>query len=387
MRAPFLSALLLVFAFSTLDGQDKLVVDDRAGLLNDTVETVLREKLMADSLSYTNMVDFRDPCAYYYASLEVEGRDLILSITDCNKQLIGARNLGTHIMDASNVEQGLLLSYGMLDLIAQPGKYLLYGSGEGPAGSGAAGSGQPIPRDSALANEHDSRYFFAPSARNLKQGELYYNTVYFLLHDIQYGVTDNFSMGIGTSIIGMPVYLTPKVSIPLGVKSTLAIGDMPILGTYGTGFFGNLAYGVYTYGGSDGNVSLGAGHLYINENELTNETSSLVTNFSAMARISPYMFYLTENYVMSAVFPREAYGGNTVEEFEQRNTFWYGMMGVRIVSKNRDFISWQIGLTYVVNFPGEIDRKYNSWDHNAPEEARLVAFPTVTFTVKFGKGF
>ncbi len=234
---------------------------------------------------------------------------------------------------------------------------------------------------------HDSRYFFAPSARNLKKGELYYNAVYFLLHDIQYGLSDNFSIGIGTSVIGLPVYLTPKLSLPLGEKSTLALGDLLMVGTYGTEAIGNLAYGVYTYGGADGNVSLGAGHLYTNENQLTGQTSSLVSNFSAMARISPYIFYLTENYVMSANFNREAWTGNNYTEFVQRNTFWYGIMGIRIVSKNRDFVSWQIGMTYVINFPSEIPRQYYNWSHNARDDMNMIAFPTVSYTVKFGKHF
>ncbi len=43
-----------------------------------------------------------------------------------------------------------------------------------------------------------------------------------------------------------------------------------------------------------------------------------------------------------------------------------------------------MGLTYVVNFPGSIPVKYNSWDHDARTSASMIAFPTVGFTVKFG---
>lgn len=386
MRTHTLSFLMLCCLSIGIHAQDKLVIDDRSGILTESVEHILKEKLAPRGIELTNLVDFRKPCDYHYGELRLEDGNLILSIQDCDKAVIGAKNLGELILESASEEQGLLISFGIMDIVTQPGKFLL----EVPRVDPVQVSEVPvkeIPKDSALANEHDTRYFFAPSARNLKKGDLYYNTVYFLLHDIQYGITDNFSMGIGTSVIGLPVYLTPKLSIPLSEKSTLAVGDMPMFGTYGTEFFGNLAYGVYTYGGSDGNITIGAGHLYTNENEITSETSSLVTNFSAMARISPYIFYLTENYVMTANFQRSAWGGSTEENFIQRNTFWYGMMGIRIVSKNRDFISWQIGMTYLVNFPGEIPRKYYSWSHNAPENARLVAFPTVTFTVKFGQSF
>jgi hypothetical protein len=217
--------------------------------------------------------------------------------------------------------------------------------------------------------------------------------VYFVLHDIQYGISDNFSVGIGTSIAGLPLYLTPKLSFHLNEKNALGIGDLPMFGTWGTDFIGNLAYGVYTHGDVNGNFTIGAGHLWTNENEITNSTSSLVMNFSALGRMSRYIFFLTENYVMSANFKRSAnfssYNDYIEKDFEQRNTFWYGIMGVRIVSKNRNLTAWQVGLTYIVNYAGNIPEQYMSWNNDArtPGDLNLFAIPTVTFTVKFGKSY
>jgi hypothetical protein len=115
-----------------------------------------------------------------------------------------------------------------------------------------------------------------------------------------------------------------------------------------------------------------------------------------MARMSPNLFFLMENYVLSVNLDQEAWYYTTdpsgyteyhSEQFNQRNTIWYGIAGIRIISKNRDFISWQFGLTYIVNFPGEIPIKYMSWESSANSEINMVAFPTVSFTVKFGKKF
>jgi hypothetical protein len=383
--------------------QDKLVIDDQAGILSGEAEQVIATRLSEWGIDYTSMVDFRDRCAYYFTALELSGNDLLLTVRDCNDGLLGAKNMGSVITDAPGGEQGLLLAYAIRDIVSEPGRYHpdWADSSIVKPGTAAQGTGSAfqVP-DSLLSNEHDSRYYFAPSAFNLKKGELYYNAVYFVLHDIQYGISDHFSMGIGTSIIGLPIYLTPKLSIPLGKKNALALGDMPMFGTWGTDFMGNLAYGVFTHGNVNGNITLGAGHLYINNNEITNRTSSLVTNISALGRLTPYIFFLTENYLMSATFKRTAsfefYDPVTgydflVEDFEQRNIFWYGIMGVRIVSKTRNFIAWQVGITYIVNYAGDIPVKYlsPSWDHDArtPQDINLFAIPTVAFTVKFGKHY
>jgi len=377
--------------------QDKLVVDDRTGLLSAELEEVLTEKLAAERITYTTTVDFRSPCSYHYARLEKKGDDLILLISDCDDSVLGAKNMGASITGAPGEEQGLLLSFAMRDILSKPGAYTLTTTTPVPVSpineSGTQIISEVVPADTTLSNEHDSRYFFAPSAFNLKKGELYYNAVYFVLHDIQYGITDNFSMGIGTSIAGLPIYLTPKLSFHLNEKNSLGIGDLPMFGTWGTDFMGNLAYGVYTHGDINGNFTIGAGHLWTNENEITNNTSSLVMNFSALGRMSRYIFFLTENYLMSTNFKRNANFSNyydyVEEDFEQRNTFWYGIMGVRIVSKNRNLTAWQVGITYIVNYAGNFPEKYMSWNHNArtPNNLNLFAIPTVTYTVKFGKSY
>lgn len=384
---------MLLVSFLSVDAQNNLAIDDRAGLLSSELEEIIGQKLQEDGITYTNLVDFSKRCDYYFSILQKSGEDLVLRLNDCDGVLLGEKNLGSRIMDAPPSEQGLLISYAILDVVSNPGKYIL----TAPPVEAAATLGNtesPAPRkDSAYADEHNTRYFFGPSAYNLKKGQAYYNTIYFLIHDIQFGISDNFSLGMGTTIIGLPLYFTPKLSIPLGKKSALGVGDLLMLGTWGSDFIGNLAYGTFSTGGRNGNFTFGAGYLYTNENDLTGQTSSLVTNISAMTRLSPYIFILTENYIMSANFNRTAwyydtsnpdYGDYIEQDFVQRNTFWYGILGIRIVTKSRDFISWQAGLTYVVNFPGAIPNQYKSWDNDAASGVSMIAFPTVGFTVMFG---
>ena len=48
-------------------------------------------------------------------------------------------------------------------------------------------------------NLHDTRYFFSPSAFGLENGEGYYSHSYFFLWQTQYGISDDISIGFGTS--------------------------------------------------------------------------------------------------------------------------------------------------------------------------------------------
>jgi hypothetical protein len=394
--ASFIALLLAVKAFP----QDKMVLDDPDGFMNERVDSLLGEKLSEVGIELTASLNYSQRCQYYFSDLRNMEGDLMAAVSDCHNTVLGEKNLGSNIFGLSDQEKALLLSLAFRDIIDHPGRYLERGTVE----EKTVEAGTEIPETEGeqtklySGNEHDTRYFFAPSAFNLKQGELYYNTVYFFLHDLQYGVSNHVSMGIGTTVIGLPMYLTPKVSIPLGQKSAIAIGDLFLVGTWGTNGLGNLLYSVFSYGGNNGNISLGAGHLYTNDNDLTSKTSSAVFNLSAMGRTTPYIFFLTENYVMTvnskqfASYYSDDGMGNyeyIEEDYTQRNTFLYGIAGIRIVSKNRNFIAWQVGLTYILNFPGEIPNKYinDPWETSARTETHLIAFPTVCFTVKFGKKF
>lgn len=390
IRSLILCIILLIPSLFT-SAQDKIAIDDRVGLLSPELEEVIGGKLKAEGLTLTQMVDFTKRCEYFFSALKKTDGDLIVVLNDCEQAVLGEKNLGSGIFSAPPSEQGILITYALMDMVRDPGKYVSTAPAtiQTPVTEGAP----PTRRDSAYADEHNTRYFFAPSAYNLKKGEAYYNTIYFLIHDIQFGITDNFSLGMGTTIIGLPLYFTPKLSIPVGNKSALGIGDMLMLGTWGSDFLGNLAYGTFSSGGRNGNFTVGAGYLYTNENDLTGQTSSMVTNLSAMTRLSPFIFLLTENYVMSANFNKYASYYSNVEpydyieeEFVQRNTFWYGILGIRIVTRSRDYISWSAGLTYIVNFPGSYPQKYDSpgWQTDVSSGVRMVAFPTVGFTVKFG---
>jgi len=386
--------MVLAISYSAFS-QDKLVLDDRTGLLTSEVEALLSADLSPKGITYTTVVDFKERCAYYFSVLSLVNNDVLLTVKDCNDKILGVKNLGNLILTRQPAEKSFLLSYNFSEIMADPGKYSPAGS-QTVTEAGKTGSGSDEESTFEIS-DHRTRYFFAPSAYILKEGELYYNTVYFLLHDIQYGLSDNFSVGLGTSVIGLPIYLTPKVSFPVGEHSAFALGDMFIFGTYGTEALGNLVYGSFSTGGPDGNTTIGAGYLATNESDLTAQTSSLVVNLNGMARASDRFFLMTENYVFGINTRRYAYLDSynaatdtwsyLSEEYVQRQFLWYGIAGIRIISKNQDFVSWQIGITYVINFPGKVPVQYASWQTSFQEGINAIAFPAVSYTRKFGKKY
>lgn len=169
------SALIFALILSPLlsPAQDKLVVDDRTSMISAELEKVLSEKLAAEGITYTTTVDFRSPCNYHYAGLEKKGNDLMLRIRDCDDNILGIKNMGASMIGASGEEQGLLLAFAIRDIISNPGAYTLTtatpslpGPKDEPTTLMNAEAQQA---DTTISNEHDSRYFFAPSAFNLNE--------------------------------------------------------------------------------------------------------------------------------------------------------------------------------------------------------------------------
>lgn len=113
-------------------------------------------------------------------------------------------------------------------------------------------------------NPHASRYFYTPSAFPIEKGDGYIQTIYGGIWQFQYGITPRFSIGIGTPIIGAPVWITPKYSFNLGRNVYGALGAQVgslgwILGDWSA--VAGVGYGVLTFGSQQSNFSIGMGVL------------------------------------------------------------------------------------------------------------------------------
>ena len=152
-------------------------------------------------------------------------------------------------------------------------------------------------------NPHATRYFFGPNGYGLRKGEGYYQNTWVFFNQVSYGISDNFSMGLGIIPLFLfagaptPVWITPKVSLPIKRdKISLGLGGLfgTVLGGDG-GAFG-IAYGQATFGSRDRNINVGLGYGYADESWANTPTISV----SGVYRVGKKFALMTENYMISA---------------------------------------------------------------------------------------
>lgn len=144
-----------------------------------------------------------------------------------------------------------------------------------------------------------TRMFITPTARNLHQGEGYVQALNVFLLGVNYGLTDNVSVGLLVPVIpflGVPALaITPKVSVPVNDKLHLGVG---VLYGFATGIGGGsgsagIGYGLATYGSADTNVTFGLGYGFSSGGI----GSSPVGVIGANVRLSRLFSLVNETYI------------------------------------------------------------------------------------------
>lgn len=183
-----------------------------------------------------------------------------------------------------------------------------------------------------LTTDFSTRYFITTNGLSLKKGE---NYVLWNLYgpDFQFGIRDNFSFGILTSWLGIPVIATLKKSFPLGKNLHAAIG-----GLFGTGswvlpeFGGALPFGSLTYGTPTNHITLSGGYGAIwAENELQGRALSSIAGSVQLSDKFSLVFdsfilfegrgrYVTNNfeeYILNPVTGEYEWIYKEIESFER----------------------------------------------------------------------
>lgn len=152
-------------------------------------------------------------------------------------------------------------------------------------------------------NPQSTRYFWSPNGYGLKKGEGYYQNIWVLWNQFSYGVTNNFSVGVGVIPLFFfggaptPVFATIKFSIPvIKDKFNIAAGAIAgtVLGEEETGF--GILYGLTTFGSPDANVTVGMGYGFAGGEW----AQAPMVNINGMFRVSSRGYIITENYILSA---------------------------------------------------------------------------------------
>jgi hypothetical protein len=270
------------------------------------------------------------------------------------------------------------------------------------------------------------RYLFAPSSFGLEKGDIYYSTYNILLNDIQYGLSDNFSIGGGASLILTPVHLMATYSYPINEKSSFAVGDLALLG-FGFEFYGNLFYGMYTYGNKNNNITIGAGLWTSTVGKDETETItpdrdppftaykiktnsvSPAFNLSAQLKLSDNLYFITENYGvklntsstadLKGPHPNGEDHDITLrsEHYEEEVILIAGILGLRYISKKNPLNTWQFGAIYIFNHQSEVPDKYTQpgWETYGEDDfgttymgnnnRLFIPIPFISYSRKFGK--
>jgi len=154
-------------------------------------------------------------------------------------------------------------------------------------------------------NPQSTRYFFGTNAIGLPAGEGYYQNTWVFLNNVNYGLSNSFSIGAGmipTFLFGadsVPVWVLPKVSISTPNENIHLAGGAiagTVLGAEDSGTAG-LLYSVATIGSRDHNATVGIGYGVVNGT--LSDTPAITV--SGMTRIGRTTYLLTENYFFPSV--------------------------------------------------------------------------------------
>ncbi len=153
-----------------------------------------------------------------------------------------------------------------------------------------------------------TRLFFGPTGRMLKKGEGYLANHWLFFMDGYGGVTDRFTLGGAMTLVPSDDFLknnlyfiSPKVAITQSERFNTAagvwLGGAPFSDAAGSINTFGIAYGVATWGGDNGAVTLGGGYGFAEGRAARNPMAM----FGATRRISKRLSFVTENWLFPNV--------------------------------------------------------------------------------------
>lgn len=416
MRTLF--CLIILLSAYVANAQNIFVLNDRTGLVSESAFKMMAQKLENKGFILSDSMDMKSGCDYLVTTIYKKDEEFWLLIDNCYLEQYGPKSLGKGLAKLQEAELSVVLTYNMAELVQSGAKASRLAKQtavvQEPKAETAGKAETEEPKETEETeeeaevivpledrqNEHQSRYFFAPTSMNLKKGELYVNTNYFVAWDAQYGFTDRFSFGMGTTLGLFPMYFTPKYSIPFkNPKHHVSIGDIFILGTWGTNMLANIAFATYTYGTDHNNITIGGGWMLTNENNLTSTFSAPVVNLSFMKSFSPYISLLSESYFAMPTTSRQReswiqtdpnWGNGEVMNYTEvkNNQVFTGFFGFRFTGRKKGLSALQVGIVYY-RYKTELAEStipLPEWDGVISRQGNL-ALPSLSFTHKFGLNY
>ena len=150
--------------------------------------------------------------------------------------------------------------------------------------------------------DHPSRYFFSSSAYGLKKGQKIYSNFYIFFNDINFGVTNNFTLGVGMVPLFLfagtpsPTWVSTKLSLPIVKNKFVLSAGVSAIATLG--FEDDLDAALMfsssaTIGSPSNNGTLS---MYVLSN--LDGDAGVAINLKGKFRISRRSFFMLETYLM-----------------------------------------------------------------------------------------
>ena len=154
-------------------------------------------------------------------------------------------------------------------------------------------------------NPQSTRYLFASNAIGIPEGRGYYQNTWIFFNNVNYGVSENFSIGGGTVPVFLfgeaifPFWVLPKLSVSTPQDNVHFAAGAVIGGVLGVEDAGgaSLLYGSATVGNRDHNATLGLGYGYADGGF----TDRPAINVSGMTRVGRTIYLISENYFFPGV--------------------------------------------------------------------------------------
>lgn len=222
-------------------------------------------------------------------------------------------------------------------------------------------------------NPHPSRYLYSPSGITLKKGDGYVQTIFYLVWQAHYALSDHWSIGATTSYIGAPLLFNVKYSTPLKSKIPATQNQWYFASGFQAGgawMAPNILLGVgfagFTYGNPESNITVNGGVLGMTDKEgiyhpsttgnyydyyyTRSTTATPAVSVSFNTRIAPKTSLMGEFwYVRNTVV-----GGPALRFYSgKRNTVdfaFLGIVGPDISVIGIPFISWTQRIGSGMNF-------------------------------------
>lgn len=143
-----------------------------------------------------------------------------------------------------------------------------------------------------------TRYFFAPSAHSLKEGEGYASANVLALGNVSYGLTPNLIGGLSVSFLGAGITAKASTELTEGIRGSA--GMLYQLSWEGGQVF--FPFANVTFGDENNHLTLAGGYLggHLQRTSSPDDRiDSPMFNLSGCVQISDNAWLMTENYVFA----------------------------------------------------------------------------------------